>query len=77
MSDNIEIDLNLHHQPIGVRDHVALSLVKFMRFFADTFFRKRYGHRAVILETVAAVPGMVGGMLKHLKCLRRIEDDGG
>ena len=32
-----------------------------MRVFADAFFSKRYGHRAVVLETVAAVPGMVGG----------------
>lgn len=77
MSDNLIVDLNRHHQPENWRDYIALALVKSMRFFADTFFRKRYGHRAVILETVAAVPGMVGGMLKHLKCLRRIEDDDG
>ena len=31
------------------------------------FFKKKYGHRAVVLETVAAVPGMVAGMLLHLK----------
>ena len=43
-----------------------------MRWFADTFFRKRYGHRAVVLETVAAVPGMVGGMWIHLKSLRKL-----
>jgi ubiquinol oxidase len=48
-----------------------------MRFFADTFFAKRYGHRAVVLETVAAVPGMVGGMLQHLRALRRMEGDRG
>ncbi len=48
-----------------------------MRFCADTFFAKRYGHRAVVLETVAAVPGMVGAMLTHLRSLRRMEDDGG
>jgi len=30
-----------------------------------------------VLETVAAVPGMVGGMLTHLKCLRRMIDDNG
>ncbi|MFM9865635.1 MAG: alternative oxidase, partial [Micropepsaceae bacterium] len=41
------------------------------------FFRKRYGHRAVVLETVAAVPGMVGGLLNHLKSLRRMENDRG
>ena len=48
-----------------------------MRFFADTFFAKRYGHRAVVLETVAAVPGMVGGALQHLRALRRMESDRG
>ncbi|NGO91526.1 MAG: oxidase, partial [Halomonas sp.] len=48
-----------------------------LRFFADTFFAKRYGHRAVVLETVAAVPGMVGATLNHLRALRRMKDDGG
>jgi ubiquinol oxidase len=48
-----------------------------MRFFADSFFAKRYGHRAVVLETVAAVPGMVGGLLQHLKSIRHIRDDQG
>lgn len=66
-----------HRRPEGFRDRVAFSLVKFMRSFADAFFRKRYGHRAVVLETVAAVPGMVGGMLQHLKALRHIRDDQG
>lgn len=27
------------------------------------FFARRYAHRAVVLETVATVPGMVGGAL--------------
>lgn len=70
-------DLHAHHLPNGVGDRVALALVKFLRFLADTFFGKRYGHRAVVLETVAAVPGMVGGMLVHLRSLRRFEDDRG
>lgn len=51
----------------------AKSMTTFFRFFADTFFAKRYGHRAVVLETIAGVPGMVGGMLIHLKSLRRHE----
>jgi len=71
------IDLDMHHKPQGVRDRIAFGFVKFLRFFADTFFAKRYGHRAVVLETVAAVPGMVGGLLQHLKALRRIRDDEG
>ena len=48
-----------------------------LRFCADTFFAKRYGHRAVILETVAGVPGMVAGMLRHMRSLRRMEQDNG
>jgi ubiquinol oxidase len=66
-----------HRKPVGLRDHFAYALVKFMRFFADAFFAKRYGHRAVVLETVAAVPGMVGGTLQHLRALRRMEGDKG
>ncbi|MEM6682562.1 MAG: alternative oxidase [Pseudomonadota bacterium] len=66
-----------HFEPQSMRDRVAFGFVKGLRFFADMFFRKRYGHRAVVLETVAAVPGMVGGLLQHLRSLRRIEDDRG
>ena len=29
----------------------------------------------MVLETVAAVPGMVAGMLRHISSLRRVEDD--
>jgi len=67
----------VHHVPRGFSDRFALGFTKLMRFFADTFFAKRYGHRAIVLETVAAVPGMVGGMIMHLNCLRRMVDDEG
>jgi ubiquinol oxidase len=66
-----------HYTPRCFSDKLALRVVKFMRFFADAFFAGRYGHRAVILETVAAVPGMVGGALQHLRSLRRMKDDDG
>jgi len=56
-----------------VSDWFAMSMTKFFRFVADTFFAKRYGHRAVVLETVAGVPGMVAGMWIHLRSLRRME----
>ncbi len=71
------IDLSRHHRPENLSDRFALVFVKVLRIFADTFFAKRYGHRAVVLETVAAVPGMVGGALQHLRALRRMEDDHG
>ena len=70
-------EIKKHFEPKNLSDKVALSFTKFLRFLADTFFKKRYGHRAVVLETVAAVPGMVAGMLIHLKSLRKIEDDKG
>ena len=66
-----------HHEPQNLSDKIALGFTKFLRFLADTFFKKKYGHRAVVLETVAAVPGMVAGMLLHLKSLRKMQDDRG
>lgn len=71
------VDLGVHHRPKGLSDRVAFGFTKLLRFCADTFFAKRYGHRAVVLETVAAVPGMVGATINHLKCLRRMCDDRG
>ena len=57
----------------NLSDAFALSMTKFFRFTADTFFAKRYGHRAVVLETVAGVPGMVAGVWMHFKSLRAMK----
>jgi ubiquinol oxidase len=54
----------------NISDAFALSMTKFFRIIADTFFAKKYGHRAVVLETVAGVPGMVAGVWMHFKSLR-------
>lgn len=75
MSDIPKVDLSVHHRPQGFSDRIAFCFTKALRFCADTFFAKRYGHRAIVLETVAAVPGMVGATINHLKCLRRMCDD--
>lgn len=72
-----ETEPQVHHAPAGFSDRFALGFTKLLRFTADTFFAKRYGHRAIVLETVAAVPGMVGAMFTHLTSLRRMEDDEG
>lgn len=74
---NNDADLDRHHAPEGASDRFARGLTRLLRFFADTFFARRYGHRAVVLETVAAVPGMVGATLQHLRALRRLTDDHG
>jgi len=71
------IEISVHHRASGLSDRFALGVTKVLRWGADTFFAKRYGHRAIVLETVAAVPGMVGATLTHLRCLRRMEDDRG
>ena len=71
------MSLTRHYTPKNFSDRIALIFTKFLRFLADTFFKKKYGHRAVVLETVAAVPGMVAGMLIHLKSLRKMQDDKG
>lgn len=64
-------------KPVGLSDHIALGATRMLRGCAYLFFARRYGHRAIVLETVAAVPGMVGATLVHLKALRRMQDDCG
>lgn len=75
--NDVATDLSNHHAPHGLSDRFAIGFTKMLRWCADTFFAKRYGHRAVVLETVAAVPGMVGATINHLSCLRRMCDDRG
>lgn len=70
-----ETKLFSHRVPTRFSDKVARNIVKALRVPMDLFFSKRYGSRAVVLETVAAVPGMVGGMWLHLKSLRSFEPD--
>lgn len=74
---DLTIDLKKHHVPTTLLDKLAYWTVKSLRFPTDVFFQRRYGCRAMMLETVAAVPGMVGGMLLHCKSLRRFEHSGG
>lgn len=35
------IDYENHRAPSGLRDTIAFAFVKFLRFFADLFFRER------------------------------------
>lgn len=69
--------LERHYAPINFRDRIAFGFIRLLRLCADIFFAGRYGHRAVVLETVAAVPGMVGGALQHFRALRRMKSDHG
>ena len=69
--------LETHHEINDWSDRIAYGITRSLRFLADTFFAKRYGNRAIVLETIAAVPGMVGGALIHLRCLRLMRHDHG
>lgn len=64
-----------HYQPQTLGDRFALKTTKVLRGIADFFFKERYGHRAVVLETVAGVPGMVGGMWRFVCSINQGRND--
>ena len=66
-----------HYTPKTFGDSIAKGIVHASALTATILFKRRYGHRAIVLETIAAVPGMVGGLLQHLKSLKLIRDDRG
>lgn len=72
----INYESGKHFVPQRASDTVALYLVKFFRAFADVYFQNRYVDRAALIETVAAVPGLVGGLFRHLYSLRNLDDNG-
>ncbi|MBN9481050.1 MAG: alternative oxidase [Bordetella sp.] len=65
------------HAPLTFSDRLASAAVKGLRACAGGVFARRYGHRAVVLETIAAVPAMVAATLTHLRALRTTADDHG
>ncbi|GKE45157.1 alternative oxidase, partial [Tanacetum coccineum] len=64
---DLSVDVTKHHKPTISLDKFAYYTVKSLQFPTDIFFLRRYGRREMTLETVAAVPGMMGGMLLHLR----------
>ncbi|KAJ7525769.1 hypothetical protein O6H91_17G065300 [Diphasiastrum complanatum] len=74
---DISIDMKRHHKMDSFVDTMAFWAVRGLRIPTDIFPLKNYVYRVMMLETVAAVPGMVGGMLLHLRSLRKFEHGGG
>src|SRR4051812_26460043 len=74
-AEHVEIT---HYEPVKIKDKVANFLMKTMRTSFDFLSsykpgqmdERLYLRRFIFLETVAGVPGMVGGMLRHLRSLR-------
>lgn len=74
-----------HKAPEGIRDKVTRFAIKATRSSFDvvsgydpkTLDERGWMNRVIFLETIAGVPGMVGGMQRHLRSLRTLERDHG
>jgi len=74
-----------HHDPETRSDRIALGTIRTIRGMFDriSFYNpakmneKHWLNRGIFLESVAGVPGMIGGMTRHLKSLRSMESDHG
>lgn len=75
--DMEKLEAPIHYPPKDFVDRIALNLMRFLRVFTHGFFRKKYDHHAVVLETVAAVPGICAAFHRHLRSLRNMERDHG
>ncbi|KAI9506363.1 alternative oxidase [Coemansia spiralis] len=75
--EQLDIGESKHRIPDLISDKIAFWAVKNARKPTDIFFRNKYLHRSVMLEVVAAVPGMVGAMIRHIKSLQGMRHDGG
>lgn len=74
-----------HQAPKGISDKLCYYTILLTRNSFDFFSRydpktmdeRKWLNRVIFLETVAGVPGMVGGMQRHLRSLRTLERDHG
>ena len=78
-----------HREAETYSDKVALIAVKILRWGLDLATGYKHGNskfamteekymiRNVFLESVAGVPGMVAGMIRHLHSMRRMKRDNG
>merc|ERR1719232_817804 len=66
-----------HYEAKTTGDRVAKKIVEYAEKLMHLFFREKYDHHAVTLETVAAVPGIVGAAHRHLRSLRCMKRDHG
>ena len=78
-------NVKITHRPVQtIRDKIALGGVTIARTIFDKLTgypalttERDWLHRVIFLETVAGVPGMVGGILRHFRSLRKLQRDHG
>ena len=78
---------DVHFPPVGFRDKLALAAITAVRSVFDVLSgydarpgkmtEDKYLIRAIFLETVAGVPGMVASMTRHFESLRLMRRDNG
>jgi len=74
-----------HLKPTKFRDHFAYAYVSVLRKCFDLaswynppkMNENQWMVRILLLETIAGVPGMVGGMGRHLRSIRTLQRDHG
>jgi len=73
-----------HREPRDLVDKVAFGACTAMRTVFDyvtgygpNMNERKWLRRFIFLETIAGVPGMVAGMLRHMKSLRSLQRDNG
>lgn len=84
MKDAEKVEVT-HVSPKTFGDKFAYYNMKFLRMSFDLLSGYRPGRmnegqylrRVIFLETIAGVPGMIGGMMRHLRSLRGLHEDGG
>lgn len=82
--DELNIELK-HREPVTFSDKSALFAVKCVRFVFDagtmwnvgSITKNKILNRAIFLETIAAIPGMVAAIIRHFRSLRNMSRDGG
>lgn len=81
-----DLDIELTHvEPVTFSDKTAFFAVKCVRTIFDTATLWNFGavtkekilNRAIFLETIAAIPGMVAAIIRHFRSLRNMTRDGG
>lgn len=60
--ESIDFGEGKHYLPKTMGDRIAFKTVNFLRTITDTYFCKDHYMRAVMMETTAAVLGMLGAI---------------
>jgi threonyl-tRNA synthetase len=74
-----------HKTPFGIKNRVTHFAIQTTRkafdlvsgYNPETLDERGWMNRVIFLETIAGVPGMIGGMQRHLRSLRTLERDHG